>query len=484
MKSIINKAIAMTVVLLMVACDGQLDVEPRQTLASSSVLVNEENLTSVLFGAYAGIKGTFGVGEGGELLGGDANIMSEMLGSTDNVSWGGSFSTYREMADKELTVTNLVVAANWIRGYDVINSTNVVLANLDLASEDNRDAIEGQARALRAMVYFELVRFWCQPWGTGSESTDLGVPLVLTPTVTAADADATANLGRSTVSLVYTQILDDLTIAKDLLSEELGTNGTNISTYTVSAILSRVYLQRGEYANAANEASRVIESGLYSLNPNPLGSFNNAANSAEEVFAIQQTSLSNAGTNNGGATTFYARLFGVGRGDIQVQQTFIDSFEPGDARGGLQDDLSTTATIGAVNEMYYVGVGGQNSGQIQCAKFGDPNLNIPVIRLAEMYLNRAEANFEQGTTVGASPLEDINTIRSRAGIGNLTTVTQQDIRDERMKELAFEGFRIHDFKRWQLDVGSFTYDANELVLPIPERETEAFAIQQNPGYGQ
>ncbi len=471
-------------VIVLIACDGKLDIEPRQRIKSDLVLVNEQNLEAVLFGAYAGLKGTFGTNEGGELFGGDFNLMSEMLATTDNAVWAGSFSTYREMAAKNLTTTNLVVRDNWIRAYDVINSTNNVLANLNLANTDaKRDEIEGQARAIRAMVYFNLVRLWSRPWGTGTESSDPGVPLVLQPTLTTEDADALKTLGRSTVANVYTQILDDLNQAKSLISTDLENNGSNISTYSVSAILSRVYLQQGNFAMAAEEADRVIASGVYSLAANPLAAFNNAGNTPEDVFAIQQTALSNAGTNNAGLTTFYARLFGNGRGDVQVQQTHLDEYEDGDLRGGLQDNLSSTGTIGGVSSMFYLGVGGQNAGQIQSSKFGDANLNIPVVRLAEMYLTRAEANFEEGTALGDSPLNDINTIRARAGLTPLPgPISIDDIRKERRLELAFEGFRLHDFKRWQLPVGTLNFDAVELIMPIPEREIEVFDIQQNDGY--
>lgn len=482
---IYNKYIALLfLITTLISCDSKLDIEPRQTIKTDLVLVDEQNLEAVLFGAYAGLKGTFGTNEGGELYGGDFNLMSEMLAATDNAVWAGSFSTYREMASKGLTTTNLVVRDNWIRAYDVINSTNNVLANLNLVSSDEkRSSIEGQARTIRAMVYLNLVRFWSRPWGTGSETSDAGVPLVLQPTLTTVDADALKTLGRSTVSEVYSQILDDLTKAKSLISTNLGRNGSNISTYTVSAILSRVYLQQGNFALAGQEADRVIGSGEYNLASTPLAAFNNAGNTPEDVFAIQQTALSNAGTNNAGLTTFYARLFGNGRGDVQIQQAHLDEYETGDLRGGLQGDLSSTGTIGGVSNMFYLGVGGQNAGQIQSAKYGDANLNISVVRLAEMYLTRAEANFEQGTAIGDTPLNDINVIRARAGLGPLAgPITSDEIRKERRLELAFEGFRLHDFKRWKEPLGGLAFDAPELVMPIPEREIEAYDITQNAGY--
>ncbi len=467
---------------LVPSCDGKLDIEPRQELATELVFVNEANLRSALVGAYSAIKGSFGDNEGGELYGGDFNMISELLASDgDNVFFAGSFSTYREVSRRAIFPDNTMIRDNWIRAYDAINTVNNVLANLDLAdSQASSDDIEGQAKCIRGMIYFELVRFWSKPWGSGTESTDPGVPLVLDPILTVSDAEALGNIGRSNVAAVYTQVISDLQDAKSLLSEDR--NGTDLSSNAASAILSRVYLQQGNYTQAAIEANTVIQRDLYELTATPLAAFNNTANSSEDIFAIQQSTLSNAGTNNGGLTTFYASLNGPGRGDMQVDTLWIASYEAGDLRGGLQTDLSDDATITNVTEMYYEGIGAR-SGNYMCAKWGNGELNIPVIRYAEMLLTRAEANFEDGTTVGDTPLNDINLIRERAGLDPLITVTLDDIREERMKEFAFEGFALHDMKRWQVPVaGSFTFDANELILPIPERETEVYDISQNDGY--
>ena len=469
-------------VLGLSSCDSKLDISPQQSIETDKVFTTASNLEAALFGAYSEIKGTFNVTFAGELYGGDFNIFSELLSAEGNVTWGGSFVEYREAFNKELRTTNPIVRNNWIRAYNAINNVNSVLDNLDVVTDpDQKASLRGQALAIRGMLYFELARFWSRPWGTGTETSDPGVPLVLKSINTVPEAEATANLGRSTVAEVYDQVINDLTQAEVLLTP-FGSNGTSISTYTVSAILSRVYLQQSEFELAAQAADRVISSGLYSLTPSPLSAFNNSANSTEDVFAIQQTALSNAGINNGGLATFYASLNGSGRGDIQVQEAHLNIYEPNDLRGGFQDDLPGTATIVNVNQFYYLGVGTQNSGNIQTAKYGDGNLNIPVVRLGEMYLTRAEANFEAGTSIGASPMDDINQIRKRAGLGNIDNLSQADIRLERQRELAFEGFRLHDKKRWKESIGNLTFDAPEIVFPIPERELEVYDIEQNPGY--
>jgi len=471
---------------LLTACTDQLDIEPREVIDAEDVFTDASNLEAALAGAYAEFSGVFGgvnAAYNGELYGGDFNLISELLGSDSNLIWGGSFNTYREFDRKDIITTNTEVRNNWQRSYLAINNLNTVLANLDVAdSQEQADRIEGEALGLRAMIYFDLVRFWSRPWGTGDEATDPGIPLVLQAIVTTEDAEATANLGRFTVAEVYQQVISDLERSESLLAPS-GTNGSFFSTYAASAILSRVYLQQGNFAMAAEKADRVIQSGLYSLVDDPLGAFNNPSNTPEDVFAVQQSTLRNAGLSNAGLATFYARLNGSGRGDMQVQQPQFDLYEEADLRGGLQDDLLQTATIADVDEMYYIGVGGQNSGQIQCAKYGDGAFNIQIVRLAEMYLTRAEANFENGSSIGATPIDDINVIRERAGLEDLATaLTQEEIRLERRRELAFEGFRLHDFKRWQLDIDGLPFTDPALVLPIPEREIEVYDIEQNEGY--
>jgi hypothetical protein len=101
-----------------------------------------------------------------------------------------------------------------------------------------------------------------------------------------------------------------------------------------------------------------------------------------------------------------------------------------------------------------------------------------------MYLTRAEANFREGTSIGSTALDDINRIRNRAGLSDLGALTIDDILNERLLELAFEGHLLHDLKRTQRSVGALSFDADELVFPIPQRERIINpGLTQNPGYG-
>ena len=339
--------------------------------------------------------------------------------------------------------------------------------------------IEGEAKLARGWLLFEMTRLYGKQFdfiSPSNNSTNLGVPIVLTPTLVAGDAELVT---RNTVAECYAQAIEDLTAAKTLL-DSYGQNSTSLSTYAASAILSRVYLQQGNYAAAAAEASRVIEQGGYDLMANPRLAHNNASNIAEDVFAFQNNTASNVGT----LAVMYASLNDAGRGDYEIRDAFLDIFEAGDLRGSYQGaaDMDDSYTHEDVTAMYYYGVGNiLNFGGLNTIKWGNYYTNLPMIRLAEMYLTRAEANFETGNTAVA--LTDINTIRARAGLTTpLTAVTQEIIRSERYKELCWEGFRLHDLKRWHMNIGTIDYDSWDLIMPIPLDELEANPnLQPNPG---
>lgn len=456
---------------IVTSCDKYLDIEPRQEVSAETAITSGDDVQLLLISAYEGIKGTFGTNESGELWGGGFNFASELLATTGDVSWVGSFEEQREYNRKAITTTNLMVRDDWIRAYEVINITNTVLGVLDVVEDaDERQRIEGEAKAIRGMVYFELARFWGLPYEAGQTNDQLAVPLILSATVAADDVTFPS---RATVEAVFAQAIADLGDAETAL-DGLGGNDGYVSTFSASAYLSRIYLQQGRYEEAAQKADRVIQSGEYTLVEDPLEAFNNKGFVSEDVFAIRQTETSNYGESNGGLSTHYASLAGQGRGDVEINSAFLDNYGPNDLRGGLMTETIPEVTqIDNVTDMYYIGIGSTNSGFINCSKYGDSRRNFPVIRLAEMYLTRAEGNFEAGTSHGAAPLDDINTIRVRANTNLLPSVDRDAIRQERYLELCWEGLRLHDLKRWQESIGEYPYNAGNLILPIPEREMEA-----------
>ncbi|MEO8116773.1 MAG: RagB/SusD family nutrient uptake outer membrane protein, partial [Bacteroidota bacterium] len=118
-------------------------------------------------------------------------------------------------------------------------------------------------------------------------------------------------------------------------------------------------------------------------------------------------------------------------------------------------------------------------------KFENLYGNVHIIRLAEMYLIRAEANFRMGTSIGTDPVNDINKIRNRVNLPDYTAneLTLDKILLERKLELAFEGFTLHDLKRTEGAAGVFNWNDPKLVYPIPQRELRVNAnLTQNDGY--
>jgi len=197
--------------------------------------------------------------------------------------------------------------------------------------------------------------------------------------------------------------------------------------------------------------------------------FNNAGNSSEDIFAIQQTSQSNSGTTDFGITTFYSSD-PVGRGELQVTPAHLAKYEAADERG----------------EFFYDGESISGATGKMTSKWRDLYKTIPVIRLSEMYLTRAEANFRKGgAPVGPnSPLADVNIIRNRAGLGALGSIASANVIVlERYRELAFEGDRYFTVKRLQLSANGHPYNFSRLILPVPQREIDlGNALPQNTGY--
>ena len=465
---IFNKLLWLLIIPVMIfisSCDEKLDLKPKQSIDASTALTTPENIQATLVGAYLQARDA-------DIFGSTFNEYSELLAASNDLRFLGTYEQPREIINKEIAVTNSYIRDTWIATYDLLNMCNTLLDPETMAILDAQDAtrIEGEAKFLRGWVLFEMTRLFGLPYEPGQTNDQLGVPIVTTPTNDVSDA---VNVARNTVETCYAQALSDLTDAKNNLPE---INDVYATTYAASAVLARIYLQMNDFPNAADEANRVIQSGYYSLNSTPLDAFNNKAATSEDIFALQN----NVASNTSWLTVMYASLNGMGRGDYDIQQVFLDTFDPADLRAMYQGEaeMDDSYTIANITKMYYYGVGAiLNNGGINTAKWGDYYANISLIRLAEMYLVRAEANFEStGPQIGPnSPLQDINVIRDRALAPSLTgPVTQDQIRQERYWELCWEGHRLHDLKRWQLDIEEgLPYDAGNLILPIPFREMEA-----------
>jgi hypothetical protein len=216
------------------------------------------------------------------------------------------------------------------------------------------------------------------------------------------------------------------------------------------------------FAGARDEANRVIENSGAELTGRYSQAFNNNAASSEDVLVLPVTAQDGA---NDLHSFWSIRAFGARDGDVEINQDHLDLYESADDRLALFYD--------------------DGGGYFYSGKWLLQYKYIPLIRLSEMYLTRAECNFRLNTSVGNTAANDMVAIRVRAGLSFAPPLSLANILLERRLELAHEGHKIHDVKRLRQSVDGFAYNANQLVLPIPLREINAVGptiLIQNPGY--
>ncbi len=462
MKKILPGLLAACLLLGSLAgCNNDLNVEPIDSVDAAKALKTSNDVQAALVGCYTGLQNN-------NAYGGYIQFFSDLLADNGDVSFVGTYSQPAEIQRKTVLKDNVTVASIWLTAYSTINRTNNVLTNLDkLDTPEKRTSVEGQAKFIRGLVYFDLVRLYARAWNDGTPTSNPGVPIVLIPTTVITPDN---QVSRNTVAEVYTQIIADLTAAE---AKSPADNGLLANSAAAAAVLSRVYLQQGRFAEAANAADRAISASVAAgggLNASYADNFVSGGdvvpNTREDIFAIQV----NAQTQNGNdrLTTFYSQYQ---RADVEIQDQLLGQFEPGDDRLSLFtiDPKKKDPTYSDKYDALYG--------------------NVKLIRLDEMYLTRAEGNFRAGTQVGAPPLDDVNLIRSRAQLPALTALTLDEILKERKLELAFEGFRLGDLKRNQesttdpLTGTAIPWNSPRLILPIPLREINANPnLTQNAGY--
>jgi len=329
--------VAFMTFLGMSACEDRLELDPYQSIDAEETNTSEKVILTS--------NSVYERMQDANLFGADMNYFSELLGRNGDVGWIGTFNTKREMSRKLLLVNNVDVRDLWIEAYNTINICNIVLSKLDIIEDgDDRNRVEAEMLAARGWIYFELTRFWGKQYEVSGANSQLAVPIVLDPV---EGEDAVTFPSRNTVGEVYTRVMADLTAAESLFLTYHGATGDSRSTYlnvnVVKAVLSRVYLQMGDYANATIKANDVIESSNYNLVDVPFKAFNNSSYVSEDIFALQQTALSNAGESNNGLATHYASLAGNGRGDMEMTEDFLSIFEVDDLRGMITRNLTSTS---------------------------------------------------------------------------------------------------------------------------------------------
>jgi tetratricopeptide (TPR) repeat protein len=451
MKNNITKML-IAVAVLTSACDKRLTLQNPQALEASTVFSTDDRVKKVLIGNYAAAGAA-------ALFGGDVLWMSELLASDGELSWVGTFPDPRQIILKNIQVNNSNVFATYAAAYRVIYNSNNILANIGVVNAADRARVEGEAKFLRAMAYFELIKYYGEkPYIAGNTTALKGVPLITAPGPS-SPASRDYNLPRANVEAVYTQIIKDLTEAEAQLPNR---NSVYANKPSAQLALARVYLQQGKFVEARDAANRCISTATangFALRPNYADAFNNSVNTSEDLFAMQVTLQ--AGTNS--CFTFFSTgTYGARDGDIEVNEKHMNKYEPGDRR----------------KDLFFF-----ESGAWRCGKWKLNYRNVKIMRLAEAYITRAECNARLGTSVGATVAADVKLIRDRAGLPELANPTLNDVLKERELELAFEGQGAWDAKRLRLTVDGLPWDSPKMTFPIPLRERNINpALEQNPGY--
>lgn len=382
--------------------------------------------------------------------------------SGDNVQWTGSQSIIQQFITHNLKSDNGNIASVWAGIYAAINLTNHVISKVPGVKDPSltqtlRDQLTGEAYFIRALAYFDLVRTWG------------GVPIVLTPTLTPKDQDT---VKRSSAAQVYAQVLSDLNTAENLLSVPASgsPNPVRANKETAQALKARYYLYQGQWAQAESYASLVIGDVKNYALLKPYSAFFSPASAVATKESVFELSYSTTYTNGH-------------RGYWQPP-----------ANGGTRQWAPNDAFISLVNDP---SIGGNRSALVAKTSaglwYGNLYYRNPatdpayVIRIAELYLIRAEARAQQDNVPGA--LADLDTVRTRAALAPSTAATKGDIllaiENERRIEFAFEPHRWYDLVRTGRAATVLgVSDPKKYVFPLPMAEVNLSKgnLPQNEGY--
>jgi starch-binding outer membrane protein, SusD/RagB family len=462
---LVTGLIAMTA---FVSCKQEfLDLKPYDSVTATDALKSESDLLVASRGMYAGLRNT-------DIYGRTLPILGDLM--ADNIYISGKNSgRYTAQSNYSVTVTNAEVSNNWSSSYNVILRANNII-NSTVPSSVNVDQYKGEAYAVRALTYFNLIRVFARPYA--ENPTGPGVPLVLT-------YDRDKKPARNTVAEVYTQILSDLNQAFTLMTKYSGSSV--FSKYAAKGLAAKVNLYKGDYTAALANANEVITSGgftpltttnyaAYWSSPIP----NSASNKLETLFEVSSDNIANQGTN--ALAYIYSQ---AGYGDMLANPALNALYGGTDVRKAL---ISSGTRGGAASLFVNKYPNTQNASDKDDTK---------VLRLSEIYLVAAEAAARLGGVNEVEALSKLNFIVSRRD-GSLVYVSTgaqliSDIIQERRKELAFEGDRFFDLNRLQLDVvrstnypaaaRTITYSDTRRIAPIPQAERDVNpTIVQNPGY--
>ncbi len=467
-----------------------------------------QNLDDAVGGAYYALTGNGGNGSIIENFNafasaiGDEGNFSPLAGNDPNI-----LDFYNRNNVNESSWLNNAYAA----AYQVILSSNSIFQAINngtvtqLPNNNQVSRIQGEAHFLRAYAYWNLAKIFCPAFEASGTNDKRVLPLRTEFLKGITDA---INAPPATTKEIYDLVVSDLRKAKELLpldgagqfpSYQIG----RVNRFAASFLLARVLFQMGDFNGAEAECDAVINSNRYNLSEEPIRAWNQAFEiNAREV--IWYYALGNGARSNGlGGTTSSWKVprrfsffnFTVGNFDGGVnpnQRTLSTSYSFLRSAGWVNPDTTLTAEAQAdrrYTQLFRRIPAGQDPTFRNIRTTNTWNdryfrstaqrgvTSIPLFRLPEMLLTRAIIRFNKNNATGA--LEDVNTVRRRAGVNPLTALTAADIHRERMVELAFEGDRVYYLQALRLPIpngdrntSTIPFNSTSLVWALPLREGE------------
>lgn len=494
-KIIKGVGLIITCLILATSCDEAfLDRKPYGDIASDDFYTTEKKLEIAAVGLYGTLQNFY-----------NPHYPSIAELPADNASDGSGVSTNTGQLDKFTIIPNNgILSGAWTNAYRSILQSNKILESLpvvDFMDENKKIQIEGEARFVRALNYFNLARMFGK------------VPL---DTVVLTQQQARQSI-RNEVEDIYEVIIHDLKLASGQLPEEYtGNNIGRATKWAALSLLGKIYLTNHQFSEAAEPLHEVIESERFILLSNFADIFEpNNANHAESIFEIQFEG-GTLGEGSRWSFTSHPRVLQeamkISAGNSLIPTSHIyNAFNDNDEVQNPSPRYS--ATIGTMN---YPGASGNILSARHVKKhYMDHTMqnqsddNWPLIRYADVLLMYAEALNEISATPPAEAIGYVNQIRRRAfglpingiSVRDLPISQTEDqytfreaIQHERRLELAFEGHRWFDLVRtdtYQAVMNShfgssspYKVEAYHKLFPVPQQEIDINPLLKpnNEGY--
>jgi hypothetical protein len=451
------------ILLVQTSCKKFIELKsPPDKIETANIFLSNETAISATVGLYSKmLQLNLGLVTAGTTL--YAGVSADEIYNTSTTVAAEAFRS------NSLLPTNSTIAGTfWSTPYGFIYQANSVLEGLaasPVLADSLKRQLKGEMLVTRTFIYFYMLNLYGE-----------------VPFQTTTNFEVNAVMPRTPVTTIYQHLIADLQEAQGLLKSSYpSANRVRPNRWTATALLARIYLYTGDFVNAEIQANSLITTGGYTLSSIP--TVFTSISSNETIWYL----IRDNGNTSDGSTFIPSST--TTRPAYPITSYLYAAFETGDQRKttGANGWLGKNTNSGV--DYYYPYKYKQPTPPTGIS----PTEYLVVFRLAEQYLIRAEARAKQNNLTGA--IQDINMIRNRAGLPNLTSSLNQTqvltaVEQERRVELFAEwGHRWFDLKRTgraDMVLGPIktpNWQSTDVLFPIPQTELNLNVfLVQNPGY--